>query len=199
MKFEEEAGSKDSQVEKPKTEILAETDKDSSKDNNEEQVRKRMRAMSEIRGKYQKEHPDVAVEGGTLARKTELEDIASNLSTRIGKVEGGQQDFASREELLESLNKAIAHGNENEEILNTKLGFMDPKDIDRLAKIAQRKKEIGLEKQENDSVIYGEDKKDMGAKGEAARKNIALEKEEGDLYAETEQMFETKYKGLGRI
>jgi hypothetical protein len=199
MKFEEEAGSKDSQVEKPKTEILADTDQDSSKDNNEEQVRKRMRAMSEIRGKYQKEHPDVAVEGGTLARKTELEDIASNLSTRIGKVEGGQQDFASREELLESLNKAIAHGNENEEILNTKLGFMDPKDIDRLAKIAQRKKEIGLEKQENDSVIYGEDKKDMGAKGEAARKNIALEKEEGDLYAETEQMFETKYKGLGRI
>lgn len=160
------------QSEKPKTGALAETDNNLTEDNDEERVMKMMKTIREISDKYQKEHPDVAVESGTLARKTELEGIISNLRARIGKIE---------------------------DILNAKLGFMDPNDIDRLNKIAQRRKEIGQEKQENDSVIYGKDSNDMGAKGEATRKNIKLENEEEGLYAETEQMFETKYKGLGRI
>jgi len=202
MKFgEAPAAQKDSQAEKSKAEALAESGKNFSKDNNEEAVMKRMKAMREINEKYQKEHPQLAVERGTLARKTELENIVSDLRARVGKVEGGfnENESATREELLDSLNKAETARKENEEILNAKLGFMDTTDVERIFNMDERKKQIGQEKQSNDAIIYGSDNEDMNAKSEAARRNIGLEKEEGGLYIEKEQMVNEKYKGLGGI
>jgi hypothetical protein len=165
----------------------------------EGQATGRKRAMNEIKEKYQREHPNLAVEQGTRARKAKLEEIVSDLRTHLGEIDGGRRPLADREAVIKQLDMAEAAIKENEEILDVKLSFMDPADVLRIENMEQRKKEIGQEKMRNDAIIYGNDTVDISAKGMAAKENKELEKEEGALYIEKGQMFNQRYRGLDEI